>query len=82
MKKVQTHIVVKEIDKPWLSNKEAIKYVGMSADFLERMRNEGQLPFSKIDGRAIFYKRRDLDDLMERHMVYRYPIRNSKNIQS
>lgn len=60
--------IVNSVDKIWLSNAEAQKYLGMSADYMRDLRVDGQLHFYKLRG-AIFYKKSDIDKLMERNRV-------------
>lgn len=57
-----------EIDKVWLNNKEAQAYLGMSADFFKDLRANAQIRFYKVRG-AIFYKKSDIDRLVEKGMV-------------
>jgi len=59
---------VDSLEKIWLSSAEAQKYIGMSADFLRDMRNDGMLHFYKVKG-AIFYKKADIDKLIEKNKV-------------
>lgn len=56
------------IEKLWLSNKEAQAYVGMSSDFFKDLRASGQLRFFKVGG-AVFYRKGDIDRLIERGRV-------------
>lgn len=44
---------VTSIDKIWLSNSEAQKYLGIGSAFFKRLRSTGQLRFYKI-GTAVF----------------------------
>lgn len=62
------HGKIKDVDKVWLSNAEAQRYLGMSADFLKSLRESGQLSFYKVR-RAVFYKKSDIDRLMERNKI-------------
>jgi excisionase family DNA binding protein len=50
--------------KDWLTNKEAMAYLGLSRPTLQRYRAEGRLPFSKVGGN-VYYRRADLDALLE-----------------
>ena len=61
-------MIVRKVDKIWLSNDEAQKYLGMSKDFLYNLRSEGLLHYYKLRG-AVFYKKADIDRLVERHKV-------------
>ena len=55
------------VKKAWLTNKEAMEYLGLSRPTLQRYRASGKLPYSKIGGN-IFYRREDVDALLEKHM--------------
>lgn len=59
---------VLEMEKAWLSNKEAQAYLGMSADFFKDLRASGQLTFYKVRG-AVFYRKCDIDRLVEKGRV-------------
>lgn len=60
--------IVDKVNKIWLTNKEAQIYLGMSADYLRYLRLDGQLHFYKLRG-VIFYKKSDIDKLIETHKV-------------
>ena len=51
-------------DKGWLTNKEAMAYLGLSRASLARFRADGTLPYSKIGG-SVFYKLADVEALLE-----------------
>jgi len=59
---------IKEVEKIWLTTKDACTYLGVGKDFMQRMRNSGTLHFYKI-GKMIWYKVSDLDRLIERNRV-------------
>lgn len=52
--------------KEVLTNREAMNFLGVSRSTLQRWRNDGKLPYSKVEGK-IFYKREDLIGLLEVH---------------
>ena len=54
--------------KEWLTNAEAMAYLGLSRPTLARYRKAGTLPFSKV-GANVFYKLADVEALLERHRV-------------
>ncbi len=58
-----------EIEKTWLSSKEAQAYLGMSPDFLKDLRQDGMLAYYKIRN-AVFYRKADIDRLVEKGRVY------------
>lgn len=54
--------------KIWLSNKEAVKYLGVSKDWLKERRMEGKLHYS-IVGNTIFYIKREIDNLIAANAI-------------
>lgn len=60
---------VQQSEKPpkeWLSNREAMEFLDLSKSTLQRYRDDGTLPYSKIGGN-VFYKRADLIRVLEEH---------------
>lgn len=55
-----------EEPKEWLTNAEAMDFLGSSRATLQRLRVSGKLAFSKVNG-SIYYKRTDVLDLLERN---------------
>lgn len=56
--------------KDWLTNKEAQEYLGLSRATLQRYRSPDSspyLPSSKV-GSKIYYRREDIEALLEEHM--------------
>ena len=54
--------------KPWLTNKEAMAFLGVSKTSLQRYRASGLLPYSKVGGN-IYYRYEDLVAVLEAHRV-------------
>ena len=54
--------------KAWLTNREAMAYLGLSKTTLQRYRTSGSLPYAKIGGN-IFYRYEDLAAVLEAHLV-------------
>ena len=54
--------------KEWLTNKEAMDFLGLSKTTLQRYRTSGKLPYSKIGGN-IYYRYEDLVAILEEHIV-------------
>ena len=54
----------KTMGKAWLTNAEAMEYLGLSRPTLARYRAAGTLPNSKI-GSNIYYKLSDVEALLE-----------------
>lgn len=59
---------VTPVERVWFTNRDAQSYLGVSLDFLKRLRSEGRLPFYKVGG-TVFYRKRDIDRLLERSRV-------------
>jgi len=52
-----------------LNTKQAAKYLGVSAAFLERDRWAGaRIPFIKVGSRSIRYRKEDLDAFIDRQV--------------
>lgn len=54
--------------KGWLTNAEAMEYLGLSRPTLARYRKSGRLPFAKV-GSNVFYRLADVEALLDRHLV-------------
>lgn len=59
---------VLEVEKIWLTSKEAQAYLGVSVHFFKDLRASAQIRFYKVRG-AIFYKKSDIDRLVEKGRV-------------
>lgn len=53
--------------KDWLTNREAQAFFDLSKSTLQRYRNSGKLPFSKVGGR-VYYRRADMVRLLEKNL--------------
>lgn len=62
-------IHVEKVSKVWLSTREAAEYLGMSKDYISNLRRLGLLPHSMI-GNSAFFRKKDIDDLLEKNLVY------------
>lgn len=62
-------IKVTSVEKIWLSTREAAEYLGMSKDYVAKIRREGLIRHSMI-GNTAFFKKEDIDDLLEKNMVF------------
>lgn len=58
----------KSFHKRWLTNNEAMSYLGVSKSTIQRYRRSGKLPYSKIGGK-LFYKTKDIEILLDRNQV-------------
>lgn len=54
-----------DIRSEWLNTVEASHALGVSTKSLQRLRNCGSLPFSRVHGK-IYYKKSDIEALLER----------------
>lgn len=54
---------VRRVQKVWMSQKEAMAYLGVSRDWLKDRRNSGRLSFSVDDG-TTFYVKSELDRIV------------------
>lgn len=74
IEKIAEHIRKSESKKPsgdterWISNKEAMEILGISSRTLQRYRDNGCIPFSKI-GRNCRYRLSDIERALETHMI-------------
>lgn len=60
---------VREVDKIWLSAKEAAKYLGVSAGYIAELRKDGLLKHCMVRNTAFFLKQ-DIDNFIESNRVY------------
>lgn len=60
---------VVNVERIYISNKEAQDYLGMSPDFFHQLRRSGQLPYYNLGGKAVFYKLSDINKLIEKAIV-------------
>ena len=66
--KIMKQATVTQIEKIWLSNKEAQAYLGVGMDFFKNLRSSGRISFFKV-GTTVFYRKRDIDKLIEKNRV-------------
>lgn len=62
-------IQIKEVEKEYLSTREAMKLLDCSADLLEKLRNEGEIACVRYGAKAIWYVKSSIDQFMRRHLV-------------
>ncbi len=55
-----------DIRAEWINTVEACHALGISAKSLQRLRNCGSLPFSRVHGK-VYFKKRDIEELLERN---------------
>lgn len=54
--------------KEWLTNQEAQRFLGLSKTTLQRYRDDGVLPYSKLGGN-IYYRYEHVVDVLDEHAV-------------
>lgn len=59
---------VEPMQKKWLSAKEAKEYFGCKDDFLQRLRDEALVSFSRF-GKMIWYELASIERFLEQHRV-------------
>lgn len=60
---------VESAPKRWLNKNEAMNYLGVSEDFLDKLRNEALVSFSQFGRRMIWYDIESLDQFIKEHKV-------------
>lgn len=73
MRANKTNIQVKAADKLWLSTNEAMKYLDCSARFLEQLREEGEITYSRYSKKSIWYLKSSIDRFLSKHIVGERP---------
>lgn len=58
--------------KLWMSQKETMKYLGVSKDWLKEKRLSGTLHYSKV-GTTVFYIKTEVDNLIKRNAITGIP---------
>lgn len=61
--------LVKEVEKVWLSTREAAKYLGVGTTYIADLRKEGQLRHCMVKNTA-FFRKDDIDAFLEEHRIY------------
>lgn len=59
---------ITQVEKLFLTNKEAQAYLGVSPDFLKDLRSNARISYSKV-GKMIWYEKKDLDNLVRKAKV-------------
>ena len=58
--------------KLWMSQKETMRYLGVSKDWLKEKRLSGTLHYSKV-GTTVFYIKTEVDNLIKRNAITGIP---------
>lgn len=59
---------IKELERVWITNNEACELLQCSRDFLESLRENAEIAFSRIGGRC-YYELASIYKMFERHKV-------------
>ena len=59
---------IKEVEKIWLSSREVRAYLDCSDDYLQKLRDEASISFSRI-GNKYWYDLRSIDLLIRKNIV-------------
>ena len=60
---------VTQIEKIWLSGKELQEYIGLPNKQIQRLRDEGKIPFSRIGQKTFIYEKQKIDQFIQKHKV-------------
>lgn len=67
MAKKKVNVV--KVEKIWLSTTDAAEYLGMSKEYVAKLRRNGLVPHCMI-GNAAFFLKEDIDYLLEKNRVF------------
>ena len=59
---------VTNVERVWLTTRDAMKYLGVSRDFLDNMRTSAKISFY-VWGRTIFFRKDEIDRAIENGKV-------------
>lgn len=60
---------VTQIEKIWLSGKELQDYIGLGNKQIQRLRDEGKIPFSRIGQKTFIYEKQKIDQFIQNQKV-------------
>lgn len=58
------NVKILNVDKVWLNTRDCMKYLGVSRDFIDDLREAKKLAYYKV-GHTVFVKKEELDRLIE-----------------
>lgn len=58
-----------QVEKRWLSTKDACAYLGISRDTLRDLRDSGQLTFSRVGQKLTWYSLESIDRMLNKGIV-------------
>lgn len=64
----QQQIKIREVERIWLTTRDAAQYLGTKTAFLHNLRKEGKLHYYKI-GKTIFFRKADIDRLISQNRI-------------
>lgn len=60
---------IQEVPKTWLSKDEAMAYLGCSADFLQTLRDNDLVSFSRFGNKMYWYELASIDRFLAKNRV-------------
>lgn len=60
---------ITKIEKIWLSGKELQDYIGLGNKQIQRLRDEGKIPFCRIGQKTFIYEKKIIDQFIQKHKV-------------
>lgn len=69
MPRTKVQAKVEPVPKRWLNKQEAMAYLGVGEDFLDRLRDEALVSFSQFGSRMIWYDLASLDRFVLKNKV-------------
>ena len=71
MGRLRTYGKTATVTKTWLSAQEACAYLGIKRDMLKRIRESGEVTFSRFGAKTIWYELESIERFLKRNTVYR-----------
>lgn len=68
MARTKLQAKVEHVPKRWLNKQEAMAYLGVSEDYLTKLREDAEVSFSQV-GKMIWYELASLDRFVIRNRV-------------
>lgn len=71
-------VLAEKYQKPvrrWIKTAEALRMLAVAPITLQRLRNDGALPFTRF-GRTIYYDFQDIEEMLQKNKQYRRPAIN------
>lgn len=69
MPRTKVQVKVEPVPKRWLNKQEAMAYLGVGEDFLDRLRDEALVSFSQFGKKMIWYDLASLDRFVLKNKV-------------